>query len=100
MTIWLKQWYGAQPISNPTSVPGMTAMMYSMEHLKTLYGTTFDKQFLPLMIQHHQQADNMSNLLPSKTQRPELLMLGQVIIKTQSAEIQQMQAWQKEWFDP
>jgi uncharacterized protein (DUF305 family) len=100
MTIWLKQRYGAQPISNPTSVPGMTAMMYNMEHLKTLYGITFDEQFLPLMIQHHQQAGNMSNLLPSKTQCPELLTLGQNIIKTQGAEIQQMQTWQKEWFDP
>jgi len=37
--------------------------------------------------------------LPSKTERPALLKLGQDIVKTQSAEIQQMQSWQRQWFN-
>ncbi len=61
--------------------------------------TTFDKEFLSIMIQHHQEAINMAKLLPSKTQRPQLLTLGQNIIKAQSSEIQQMQTWQKQWFN-
>lgn len=76
MSTWLKQWYGAQPISNPMTVPGMRDMMRSMEQIKAVYGASFDKQFLTMMIQHHQAADTMANLLPGKTQRPELLHLG------------------------
>ncbi len=39
----------------------------------------------------------MANLLPSKTQRSELVKLGQNIVKTQTAEIEQMKGWQKVW---
>ena len=98
MSTWLTQWYGAKPVSDPMAVPGMRDMMRSMEQLKTVYGASFDTQFLTMMSQHHQAAINMANLLPSKTRRPELLQLGQNIIQAQSAEIQQMQTWQKEWF--
>jgi len=98
MTTWLKQWYGAKLLTNPMSVPGMMEMMASMNRLKTAHNATFDKEFLSMMIQHHQEAINMAKLLPSKTQRPQLLTLGQNIIKAQSAEIQQMRTWQKQWF--
>ena len=100
MTTWLKQWYGAKTLTNPMSVPGMMEMMMaSMHQLKTAHNATFDKEFLSIMIQHHQEAINMAKLLPSKTQRPQLLTLGQNIIKAQSSEIQQMQTWQKQWFN-
>ncbi len=85
--------------TNPMSVPGMMEMMASMHQLKTAHNATFDKEFLSIMIQHHQEAINMAKLLPSKTQRPQLLTLGQNIIKAQSSEIQQMQTWQKQWFN-
>src|SRR5260370_14110309 len=92
MTTWLKQWYGAKPLTNPMSVPGMMQMMMaSMHQLKTAHNATFDKEFLSIMIQHHQEAINMAKLLPSKTKRPQLLTLGQNIIKAQSSEIQQIQ---------
>jgi len=41
----------------------------------------------------------MANLIPAKTQRAELLKLGQDIIKAQTGEIAQMQGWQKAWFN-
>jgi uncharacterized protein (DUF305 family) len=60
MTTWLKQWYGAKPLTNPMSVPGMMEMMASMNRLKTAHNATFDKEFLSMMIQHHQEAINMA----------------------------------------
>src|SRR5260370_4734807 len=100
MTTWLNQWYGAKTLTNPMRVPGLMEMMIANRHqLETTHNATFDKEFLSIMIQHHQEAINMAKLLPSKTQRPQLLTLGQNIIKAQSSEIQQMQTWQKQSFN-
>ncbi len=98
MTTWLKQWYGARPLTSPMSVPGMMEMMAGMNQFTTAHNATFDKEFLSMMIHHHQEAINMAKLLPGKTRRPQLLTLGQNIIKAQSPEMQQMQTWQKQWF--
>jgi uncharacterized protein (DUF305 family) len=98
MTSWLNAWYQEKPLADSMSVPGMMGMMGDMDTLKNAKDAAFDKQFTTMMIQHHQQAVNMAHLIPGKTQRPELVELGQNIIKTQSSEIQQMQSWQKEWF--
>ena len=98
MTIWLNQWYGAKPLTDPMRVPVMMDMMGSMDQLKNAQNAAFDKQFLAMMIPHHQAAITMAHLLPTKTQRSELLTLGQNITKAQGSEIQQMQTWQKEWF--
>ena len=98
MTGWLKQWYGEKPLGDAMQVPGMMEMMNSMDTLKSTKDARFDQQFLTMMISHHQEAVTMARLLPQKTQRPELLTLGQNIITTQSAEIGQMQRWQKAWF--
>ena len=51
-----------------------------------------------MMTSHYQEAVNMATLLPTKTQRPELLKLGQNSVASQSAEIQQMKGWQQAWF--
>ncbi len=99
MTSWLNTWYHEKPLVDSTSVPGMMDMMGNMNMLKNMKDAAFDKQFTIMMIQHHQQAVNMAHLIPGKTQRPELVELGQNIIKTQSSEIQHMQTWQKEWFN-
>jgi uncharacterized protein (DUF305 family) len=108
MTKWLKDWHNAKPLDNMMNMPGhnmpgmgsgsMSMGMADMDKLKTAKDAEFDKLFIAGMIEHHQQANSMSALLPSKTQRAELLKLGQDIIKAQSAEIQQMQDWQKAWF--
>jgi uncharacterized protein (DUF305 family) len=95
MTDWLSSWYHEKPLTDTMSVPGM---MGEMNTLKKAKDTAFDRQFLTMMIHHHQQAVNMARLIPQKMQRSELVTLGQNIVSTQSAEIQKMQGWQKAWF--
>jgi len=98
MTGWLASWYSAKPLADNMSAPGMMDMMGQMDQLKNAKDAAFDKLFLSMMIEHHSNAVSMASLVPQKTQRPELLKLSQDIIKSQSAEIQEMQTWQKTWF--
>jgi uncharacterized protein (DUF305 family) len=73
-------------------------MIGDMEKLKNAKDVAFDKLFTEMMIKHHQQAVAMAQLISERTQRTELVQLGQNIIQTQSAEIKEMQGWQEAWF--
>ncbi len=58
--------------------------------------TGADVMFLQMMIPHHQQAIDISNLALKSSKDSELLALANEIITAQSAEIVQMKAWLKE----
>lgn len=73
------------------SMDGMGGML-SNEDLQVLSkssGKDFEKLFLNGMIQHHQGAIQMVNML-SNSKDSELKNFGQTIVKTQSAEIELM----------
>lgn len=55
--------------------------------------TGADVMFLQMMIPHHQQAIDISNLAMENSQDNELLKLAQIISRDQAAEITQMKAW-------
>ena len=55
--------------------------------------TGADTMFLQMMIPHHQQAIDISELALQKSQNAELLTLAKVIIKDQKSEIAQMKVW-------
>jgi len=61
------------------------------------YGSTnytgADVMFLQMMIPHHQQAIDISNIALKTSKDSELLALAGVIIKAQTAEIIQMKSW-------
>ena len=58
--------------------------------------TGADIMFLQMMIPHHQQAIDMSNLALKISKNAELLDLAEVIIRDQTAEIIQMKQWLKD----
>lgn len=58
--------------------------------------TGADVMFLQMMIPHHQQAIDISNIALKASKDSELLTLANTIIKAQSAEILQMEAWLKD----
>jgi uncharacterized protein (DUF305 family) len=58
--------------------------------------TGADIMFLQMMIPHHQQAIDISNLALKSSKSPELLALAKVIARDQAAEIVQMKAWLKD----
>ena len=58
----------------------------------------FDQQFIDMMVPHHQAAVEMARLAQSRAHRPEIQQMADDIIRSQSAEIERMQAWRQEWF--
>ena len=55
--------------------------------------TGADIMFLQMMIPHHQQAIDISNLAMKASQDAELIELAKIIARDQAAEIKQMKAW-------
>lgn len=58
--------------------------------------TGADVMFLQMMIPHHQQAIDISNIALKSSKDVELLALADTIIEAQTAEIVQMSSWLKE----
>lgn len=58
--------------------------------------TGADIMFLQMMIPHHQQAIDISNLAMKASQDTELIELAKIIARDQAAEIKQMKAWLKD----
>ena len=58
--------------------------------------TGADVMFLQMMIPHHQQAIDISNIALKTSKDLELLALAGTIINTQTAEIAQMKSWLKD----
>lgn len=57
------------------------------------YLSNSDVMFLQMMIPHHEQAVEISNLALSKSSNTELLALAQRISEEQDAEIEMMRGW-------
>ena len=74
---------------------GMDAMV---DELKDLSGEQFDRRFIDLMIEHHEGAIEMAELISANTERGELKKMGNDIISAQSAEIETMKGWLNDWF--
>jgi uncharacterized protein (DUF305 family) len=58
--------------------------------------TGADLMFLQMMIPHHQQAVDISELALARTEDPELTALAKAIANGQRAEIVQMKSWLKD----
>ncbi len=86
-----------QPMMGP-SMMGMNpgrGMRMDLNALKT--ATDFDREFIRQMVPHHRMAVMMAQMLQNRTTRPEMTTLAQAIMKTQTAEIDQMQQWSQVW---
>jgi len=74
----------------------MASMMKTMDATK-LTGNQ-DRDFMLMMIPHHQSAVEMAEIELRLGTRPELKALSRDIIKSQDREIGQMHAWLKAWY--
>ena len=57
-----------------------------------------DSHFIEQMIPHHEDAILMADLALEKSKRSEIKKLADDIQRSQSAEIEQMKTWHKNWF--
>jgi uncharacterized protein (DUF305 family) len=91
---------GNQDMMEGNSGQGMMGMHSMMiGDLETLTNADdFDQEFIRQMIPHHQMAVMMAQMVMNTGNKPEIQELSQTIIRTQTAEINQMQQWNQEWF--
>ncbi|MBD2564356.1 MULTISPECIES: DUF305 domain-containing protein [Nostoc] len=120
MQTWYKAWYGKDVPATAMTHQEMMAMhqrmcqqmnpgMMKMPMNQNRRGMNvdlaalknapdFDKEFIRQMIPHHRMAVMMSQMATKKATKPEIRNLAQSIIKTQTAEINQMQQWYQAWY--
>jgi uncharacterized protein (DUF305 family) len=93
--IFLLAVIGVLVVTNASKVTFPDNMRYGMGMSQSTSSnyTGADIMFLQMMIPHHQQAVDISNLALSKSQDPELLALAQTIAESQAAEIITMENW-------
>lgn len=102
MKQWQQNW--GYPVSSGHGMHGgssgdMQEDMAAMgTELQTLSGDAFDKKFLDLMIEHHQQAIDMVKPAEANAQHSEVKDMAKAIIAAQTKEIETMKQWQKEWW--
>lgn len=91
MTGWLTTW--KQPTSATHDMGnGMPGMMsgQDMSGLAATTGSAFDKEFVRLMIAHHQGAVTMARDIAKNGSHPDVRRLAATIEQAQTAEIAQM----------
>jgi uncharacterized protein (DUF305 family) len=93
MTSWRQQWYSDVPITEGTG-----AHMGDME-LSADTSIPFDQRFITAMIGHHDGAIEMAREAQTKAEHEEIRQLAAAIIQAQEAEVEQLQAWQRAWFN-
>lgn len=86
--------------ASTTSMPGMGGSSASASPSMAVQGefNAADSMFVTMMIPHHQQAVEMSDMILSKTGvDPRVTDLAQQIKDAQAPEIEQMQSWLAAW---
>lgn len=102
MQTWQTEWGYERTMGGHGSHAGMGNemsgdMMMMGEELTDLKGIEFDKKFLELMIEHHQQAVDMSKFADTNASHQEIKDLAKAVIIAQESEIAQMKQWQADW---
>jgi YVTN family beta-propeller protein len=102
----------AQPLS-PATLPStdapaagseatddiITTPMANMDHSAMVDPSEpFDAQFIDSMIEHHQGAIDMAEMVLEQAEHTELRTLAEGIVTAQTAEIEQLQSWRSEWY--
>jgi uncharacterized protein (DUF305 family) len=99
MREWRKSWFGEAAPAINMDLPGMHQGMsgMDMEKLDKLKANEFDIEFIRQMIPHHEGAVTMAEDLKQQEAHAELKTLTDDVIKSQSAEIEQMKKWLADW---
>lgn len=90
--------FAQSKINVPVKHDMNTAMNDMTSELENKSGAEFEQAFIDDMIAHHEGAVAMAQMVLEKSQRPELVQLANDIISAQATEINQMKAWNNDWF--
>ncbi|MCY7298348.1 MAG: DUF305 domain-containing protein, partial [Ilumatobacteraceae bacterium] len=95
LMVWVHRW--ARPYESMGYMPGMHRgagfmSQEDMARLDSATGVEASRLFLEQMIEHHNGAIEMANVQTSDGSNPDAVELAKNIIKSQTAEIDEMQA--------
>ncbi len=103
MLAWRAEWYPDTATPAMHMEPETGGMMDMMDGNGMMGGMmdgeVADRMFLRMMIPHHQLAIDMAEDALINAEHEELKMLAQEIIDGQSAEIEEMEGYLREWYD-
>ncbi|MFX4287727.1 DUF305 domain-containing protein [Janibacter sp. G349] len=88
---WLKDWDAPTPSSSGMDHGSGMMTQDEMSKLESATGAKFDKQWLTLMIKHHQGAVTMAEQVLTTTEDNAVKRTAKSIVKAQKAEIKAMQ---------
>lgn len=79
---------------------GMSAheMGMHMDAAGLMGAKPFDREFIDMMVPHHQGAIRMARVQLAQGEDPELMQLAESIIAAQAGEIDEMNRWRTEWY--
>lgn len=98
MKDWREKWFKDKPRAVNMEMAGMAdSMKMDMAGLSGLKDMNFDIAFVKMMTLHHAGAVEMAGEALKKSERPEIRMLANNIIKAQEAEIGMMNSWKEKW---
>lgn len=99
MTAWLNEWGQPAPSSDMGEMSGMnhssdmgTMTQQDMDALNAATGAEFDRQWLTMMIAHHEGAIDMANTEIADGSNPDAQEMARTIVATQQQEIDTMRA--------
>jgi uncharacterized protein (DUF305 family) len=95
---WRAAWFpDAAPAPSMTMMGGQGGMMGGQGGM-TGDQAQMDRLFLEMMIPHHEAAISMARHALEESQRPEIRTLAEAIISSQSAEIEEMRGYLRDFF--
>ena len=99
MKRYREQWFAGKPQAINMEMTGMRDSMKGMDmkKLNAQTGNDFDVMFLEQMTPHHLGAVVMAKEALQKSEHREIKTLANQIIKSQEAEIKQMNDWRAKW---
>ena len=106
MQAWRQAWYPNAPRGTGMGTGMMGGMMGSGMMGGAMGGmmrqmhpnADLDLMFLQMMIPHHEDAISMANTALQQAQHPEIQTLAQAIVTTQTAEIEEMRGYLRDWY--
>lgn len=92
-------WFLTTSAVNSNNI-GMLRMMGVRSEQQNIMqnSNVLDAHFIEQMIPHHEDAITMAKLAQTKAQRTEVKQLAENIIDSQGREIDQMEAWYRDWY--
>ncbi|HEU5063754.1 MAG TPA: DUF305 domain-containing protein [Solirubrobacterales bacterium] len=73
------------------------AMGMGMDASELMGAKPFDREFIDMMVPHHQGAIRMARVELARGEDPELMRIAKAIIDAQAGEIEEMNRWRSAW---